>query len=67
MRAVGIGDHNLHAFQRQRNQLKFKGIAIQINRMPFLSHGGGKLIHDAAHNPGKFMLGFLRHLYQFNF
>ena len=56
---VGVGDEQLDGRIVHGHKLGLAGAAIEEQEMIFAAHDGNELIHDAAGDTGKFVLGLL--------
>jgi len=63
---IAVGNEQLDGGVVHGHKLGFARAAIQQQEMVFAPHDGNKLVHDAAGNTGKFMLGFLAQQRFFN-
>jgi hypothetical protein len=63
---IGVGDEQLDRRIAHRHELGFPRAAIEQQEMVFAPHDGNELVHDAARNTGKFMLGLLTQQRLFN-
>ena len=60
MRDAGICDDDGEVGIGKGEHLGFARAAVDLNELIYLAEGGGKLIHDAAGDSGKIVLGLLR-------
>ena len=56
---IRVGNYDFVTVKRNRNKLVIKILAVEENRMVFLTHCGRKLIHNSAHNANIIMLAAL--------
>ena len=63
---IGVGDEQLDGRVIHGHEFGFARTAIEQQKMIFAPHDGNELVHDAAGNPGKFVLGLLAKQRLFN-
>ena len=56
---IGVGNQQLDGRIAHGHQFRLARAAIEQQQMVFAAHDGNELVHDAAGDAGKFVLGFL--------